>query len=58
MLMIKKAEEKLKKKEKRKRKKETRIEERERFHFDLQLTTFMYVLLRHTLFCVDINIII
>ena len=50
MLMIKKAEEKLKKKEKRKREKETRIEERERgfilmYKLQLLCTSTSYLVL-------------
>ena len=31
-------------------------QKRENFHFDVQLTTFVF--LCHTMFCVDINIVI
>ena len=51
MFIVKKKEKKENQNEKKKKK-----QKRENFHFDVQLTTFVF--LCHTMFCVDINIVI
>ena len=51
MFTAKKKTKKIKMKKKKKKK-----QKRENFYFDVQLTTFVF--LCHTMFCVDINIVI
>ena len=52
MFIVKKNKENQNKKNEKIKKKQ----KRENFHFDVQLTTFVF--LCHTMFCVDINIVI